>query len=571
MLLSLFPPEGNSPGRSERGTLALGMEAEGRVSMDGGPGGLARAVRVVSGVTLLSRLGGLVREVLVVRLFNATALGSAFAAGFAIPNMFRRLFGEGALSAAFIPEYTRAVKHDPELAGRLASLTVGLLALATGLLTVLIELGLLGVLLVAPGGPTRVISIQLIMLMLPFMPLVCLAAILGGMLQVHGRFGPAASGPLTLNGFIIVVAAAYLLAGRAGDRTAAYAIGLATVFSGLAQVIWFARLLRPHVRWRRDTAAAWGPARTMLRRFVPVMIGLGTLQIASLLDLAVAMWPNWVGPTVLGRAYPLDQASGIILTAAQRLYQFPLGVFGIAVATAVFPMLSRTVDEPHEFLQTLRRGVRLSVYIGLPASAGLVLVRDPLMAVTYSGGGGFNAAAVGRSAAVLMGYAPAVWAYSLNHVFTRAFYATGDTRTPMKVAVGMVALNFALNLVLIWWLREAGLAWATSLSAMLQCFVLGALVHRKLGARVIDAPTAAGLARIGVAVAIMASAVGLGLWMWPAGTTWPAHLARTGGLCLLGGAAYLAASRVLRTPELSWLLHRERGPGREDVAAAMDD
>lgn len=553
---------------------AAGSKTPPRKSGGAGTGGLARAVRVVSGMTLLSRFGGLLREVLVVRLFKATALGSAFAAGFAIPNMFRRLFGEGALSAAFIPEYTRAVKNDPQLADRFASLTIGLLALATGLLTVAIELVLLTILLVAPGGPGRVMSLQLIMLMLPFMPLVCMAAILGGMLQVHGKFGPAASGPLVLNAFIIGVAAVYLVLGRAGDRTAAYAIGIATVLSGLMQVIWFARLLSPHVRWRRDTAAAWGLTRTMLRRFVPVMIGLGTLQIATLLDLAVAMWPNWVGPTVLGRAYPLDEASGIILTAAQRLYQFPLGVFGIAVATAVFPMLSRHADEPGPFTETLRRGVRLSVYIGLPASAGLMLVRDPLMAVTYSGGGGFDAAAVARSAAVLMGYAPAVWAYSLNHVFTRAFYARGDTRTPMKVAIGMVLLNLALNLTLIWWLREAGLAWATSIAAMIQCITLGALVQHKLRVAVLDRDTFGGILRIIAAVTVMAAAVAITLAFWPAASNWAGHLARTAAGCSVGAVVYLAASKVLGTPELSWLLHRDRGPrpaGRDDVAAAMDD
>lgn len=541
------------------------MEAADSTTTAGGtpPGatGLARAVRVVSGVTLLSRFGGLLREVLVVRLFEATALGSAFSAGFAIPNMFRRLFGEGALSAAFIPEYTRVLQRDRDLADRFASLTAGLLALVTAALTLVIELALLAILLIAPGSPERVLSLQLIMLMLPFMPLVCIAAILGGMLQVHGRFGPAASGPLTLNGFIIAVAGAHLLLGRAGDVTAAYAIGAATVLSGLTQVVWFAKLLSPHIHWRRDAGPAWGITRIMLRRFVPVMIGLGTLQVASLLDLAVAMWPNWVGPTVLGRAYPLDEASGIILTAAQRLYQFPLGVFGIAVATAVFPMLSRHADEPHHFAPTLRRGVRLSLYIGLPASAGLLLVRDPLMAVTYSGGGGFGPAAVARSAAVLLGYAPAVWAYSLNHVFTRAFYALGDTRTPVKVAILMVAINFLLNLVLIWPLREAGLGWATSIAAMIQCVTLGWLVHQKLHLRLLDRPTTTAIARIGLAVAVMSAVVTAVLWTWPAASTWPGHLARTAGLCISGAAAYLAASRLLRSPELGWLLDRRRGPG----------
>lgn len=535
-----------------------------------GAAGLARAVRIVSGMTLLSRFGGLVREVLVVRLFGDTAIGAAFTAGFAIPNMFRRLFGEGALSAAFIPEYTRTRRADPELADRFASLTVGLLAIVTLAITVLAELVLFGVLLLAPGSPERVQSVQMIMLMLPFMPLVCIAAILGGVLQVHGKFGPAASGPLVLNLFICLVAGGSIMLGRPGDKPVAIAIGLATVFSGLTQVLWFLRLLRPYVRWRRDCRAAAESARVMLRRFVPVMIGLGTLQLATFLDLLVSMWPNWFGPTVLGYTYPLDYGSPVILNAAQRLYQFPLGVFGIAVATAVFPMLARDADEPASFARTLHRGVRLSLYIGLPASAGLMLVRGPLMAVTYSGGGGFGPDAVARSAAVLLGYAPAVWAYSLNHVFTRAFYARGDTRTPMKVAIAMVALNFALNIVLIWPLREAGLAWGTSVSAMLQCVTLGWLVHRRMGIRVLDRETGAGILRIAAAVAAMALAVGGVLWLWTPAATWLMHLARLSVLCVIGAAVYLAASRALRTPELGWLLHRERGV-RPDLASASGE
>jgi putative peptidoglycan lipid II flippase len=335
----------------------------------------------------------------------------------------------------------------------------------------------------------------------------------------------------------------------------AYLLGSVTVLSGFTQCAWFWVLLRPHVAWTRAYDAARPAGARMLRRFVPVLIGLGTLQINTFLDILMAMWPIWVGPTLLGQRYPMDDKSNSILSFTQRLYQFPLGVFGIAVATAVFPMLSRHADEPAHFTHTLRRGLRLSLFIGLPASLGLILVRDDLTAVLFGGKTGFGAPELARSAAVLAGFAPAVWAYSLNHVFTRAFYAKGDTRTPMSVAIAMVGLNLALNLALIWRFREAGLAWATAASASVQCAVLGLLCRRKLlSERLIDAESRRGAARIIAAATLMALAVvGLRLIL-PPPTRWSAHVLSLAILCSTGVGAYVAASLAFRTHELRWLL-----------------
>ncbi len=517
---------------------------------------LSGAVRTVSGMTLLSRLGGMVREVLVARIFGDTTIGSAFAAGFAIPNMFRRLFGEGALSAAFIPEYAQAQKADPLAAGRLASLTIWMLLLATTALTVLIEAGLLVALLVVPAAPGRVLSFELIMLMLPFMPLVCAAAILGGMLQVHGRFAPAASGPIILNTVITAVGVYFLVVGRLGDERVAFWLGAATVASGLTQCVWFIRLLRPYMRWSREVGPARPAVRAMMTRFIPALIGLGTLQINTFMDVLIAMWPIWVGATILGRAYPMDERSNVILNAAQRLYQFPLGVFGIAVATAVFPLLSRHANEPAHFVQTLRRGLRLSLFIGLPASIGLLLVRSELTAVLYGGRKGFSPEALTRTAAVLAGFAPAVWAYSINHVFTRAFYAVGNTRTPMRVAMAMVVLNLALNLVLIWPLREAGLAWATSLTAVVQSAVLSRLCGGIVEGPLLDRESSLGVIRtVAAAVAMGAGVFGASLVL-PAPGSWSAHALALTGLCACGGALFAVIAALLGCHELGWLLRR---------------
>jgi putative peptidoglycan lipid II flippase len=204
--------------------------------------------------------------------------------------------------------------------------------------------------------------------------------------------------------------------------------------------------------WTRDFAAAAPAGRTVLQRFGPVALGLGTLQLNTFLDTLIAMWPTWVGPTILGAAYPLDEASNVILSLTARLYQFPLGVFGIAIASAAFPLLARHADNPPLFIETLRRGIRLSLFVGLPASAGLVLVRSDITSVLFGHGSkGFSVEGLERSAAVLLGFAPAVWAYSLNHVLTRGFYARGDTRTPMRVSIAVMLLNLGLNVSLIWW------------------------------------------------------------------------------------------------------------------------
>lgn len=521
-------------------------------------GTLAGAVRSTALVTLGSRFGGLIRDVLIARVFDVGPVQSAFQFAFAVPNMFRRLFGEGALAAAFLPEYTDATKSpDSADADRLASLTIAALGLITGALTVIIELVLLALILLLPQDPVRDLSLRLVMVMLPFMPLICIAAILAAMLQVHGKFGAAATGPLLLNGFIVAAAAYFLITGQAGGEGTAYAIGAAAVLSGVSQCLWFTRLLRPHARWTTAWQAARPRAARMLRRFVPVMIGLGTLQLAAFIDSFIAMYPNLVGPTIAGVAYPLDQAANGLLALTQRLYQFPLGVFGVAVATAVFPLLARTKDDDAAFADMLHRGLRLSLFIGLPASAGLALVRTDALGVLYTGGSrGFSAEDLARGSAILLGYAVGVWAYSLNHVFTRAFYARGDTRTPMTVSIGCVGLNFTLNLMLIWPLREAGLAWATSAAAAVQCFVLGVLAHRRLGVRVLDAPTLGAIARTGGATLAMAAAAAGTLLLAPEAAGWSGHVVRLATACIVGAGAYAAIARVARAPELTWLLHR---------------
>lgn len=537
-------------------------------------GVLAAAVRIISGLTLLSRFFGLARDVLTARIFEDSALGSAFRAAYAVPNLFRRLFGEGALSAAFLPEYARLIKTDRAAADGLASLVVWTLTAVTGGVVVVIEGVLLARLLLFPAEEASSLSIRLMMLMLPMMPMVCITAILGGMLQSHGRFAVPAAAPVLLNLAQIAAGLAFLF-GVVRDREAgAFAVGAAAVGASVLQIVWSLLALRGLWSW----SGRFGPAReqareharTVLKRFLPVVIGLGAIQLNTMMDTVIAMWPTWVGPTIFGRAVPLDEASNAILGYTQTLYQFPLGVFGIAVATAVFPMLARSADQPEEFTRTLHRGLRLSLFIGLPASVGLLLVRHDLVTVVFGGGkAGFSADGLSRAAAVLAGFASAVWAYSLNHVFARAFYARGDTRTPMRISLFMVALNLCLNLSLIWLVREAGLAWATAIAATVQTALLARMCRTRLGITPIDRPTLAGAGRTALASAIMGLAVFAVLFWWPLQATgWLGHAARMGACVAVGGLVFAISARALRMPELSWLL--QRGPRAGASGMSLD-
>ncbi|MEO1583880.1 MAG: murein biosynthesis integral membrane protein MurJ [Planctomycetota bacterium] len=520
---------------------------------------LERNTRTVAGVTLISRVFGLARDLVLVRIFGDTPTGSAFNAAFALPNLFRRLFGEGALSAAFLPRYTTLTETDPELSRKYASLVIALLLGVTAALTILGEAALL-IWLTSSGqdDTDRALSIRLMMLMLPLMPLVCIVAILGGMLQVGARFAMPAAAPIVLN-LCMIGAAIGAIASDASPERAATAIALATLAAGFVQLAWALIALRPLVRFTTAFTDARHEASRTLRRFLPVLVGMGTLQLNTLADTLLAMWPVWIGPTLLGNPVPMDDASNAIVGFTQRLYQFPLGVFGIAVATAAFPQLARDAGNPAAFGSTLARGLRLSVFIGLPASIGLLLVREDLVAVMFSGGfsddqSGFSDDGLTRAATVLAGYALAVWAFSLNHLLTRAFYARSDTTTPMRVSLAMVAVNLALNLTLIWRFREAGLAIATAVTSTLQMALLALLLSRRLEQGIPRSPMLRGIARTAAASIAMGVAVWLVLTLLPDATIWHAHATRLGAAVATGLASYLSLS--WRSDELRQLLSR---------------
>lgn len=549
-----------APAHTDAPDADAGRAGPGGTHPGGAGGSFVRAARTVAGLTVVSRVAGLARDAICARIFGAGAVWSAFALAFMLPNLFRRLFGEGALAAALVPEYARLVRDDPALARRFATAAMGATIVVLAMVALVGEAILFALLRFTPLGESGGLALRLAMVMLPYLVLICAAAAGGGMLQTHDRFGPAAASPILLNLCIIGVASVWAWRLERSLEATAFAIAGAVLAAGVLQVAWTMLALRPHVRWSRTIEGAGVPLRRMARRMGPVILGLGALQVNTLLDGLIAGWPVLVGPTITlpgagTVAYPLDESSNAVLFFAQRLYQFPLGVFGIALATAVFPALARESDDRERFGATLRRGVRLTLFIGLPAAAGLIAVRTDL-ATAILEGGAFGEGDSARVAGVLLGYAPAIWAYALTHTLIRAFYALGDTRTPMKIALATVCANVLLNIALIWPLAEAGLAWSTSICATGQAVALAVVLSRRMGAPVFDGPTRAGVGRClaaTLAMSVVLLPASLGLLSTPG---WGASVAALAATVVVGAGVFLGACVLLRMPELRWAVER---------------
>jgi putative peptidoglycan lipid II flippase len=534
--------------------------------------------RVVSALTLLSRVFGLVRDWLLQFVFGFGGLMDAWNIAFQVPNLFRRLFGEGALAAAFVPQYSKLARSDPAGAAAFRRRVVRWMAVRLSALSALGGIVCLGLLWTGWLDERAVTAAKITAVTLWYAPMICITAILGAALQSHDRFGASSASPILMNLFMIasVLLAGYALPAETSDvlRIALVAAGL--LLSGAAQWAWHQAMLPAEGGDARpdaiDQAAVDAAMKGLLTQWLPMVVGIAVFQINSFADTMIAKifsGPQGATLTMLGltAAYPLTIGSVSVLGAAQRLYEFPLGVFGVAVATTIFPQLARRSDEPESFGRILRQGLRLTVFIGLPASAGLVLVALPLCKAIFYHVGRIQPQDAGRIAWVLIGYAPAVWAYSMNQVLTRAFYAQHNSKLPMRVATAMVGLNLAGNLLLIWPLGAAGLAWSTAICATIQCVILLACVRRYVP-RPVDGSVLRSWLRTALLTAAMALPVG---WLASAVDVeqlrWSEVIGLLAGCAALGVAVVLLGAKLLKMPELRWLLGRGEG-GRSDDAVA---
>lgn len=481
--------------------------------------------RLMAGITFVSRLLGMARESIVANYFGAGPVWAAFTVAFTVPNLFRKLLGEGALSAAFIPLYAQAVKRDRLRGGAstedashpahldhrdFAAASVNLLCLMLLALTVIGE-ALLLLLDLLPLREDWRLAVRLTAIMLPYVFLVCGAALLCGILQVHERFGITAATSIVLNACLIVgiVAASrmYDLKTLAGQEAGVEALAWLVLIAGVIQIAILLPALRAvGFRFRLGLSLRTPALRRMLRLTGPVALGTGVLQVSTMLDRMVsfllAQGPS--GQThfvLLGHAirYPMAAGAAARLNWAQYLYQFPLGVFAIALATAIFPKLSsdaivdhtpaddHTPNTPHdarvtpEFAAVLRQGIESSLFIGLPASIGMVLVATPAVRLLFQRGS-FTPADTAVTALSTAIYSSAIWAFSLQQIINRAYYALHDMMTPLIWAIANLLINTAVELPLLWTpLHESGMAAGTLVSFAIQSLVMLWLLQRRCG------------------------------------------------------------------------------------------
>ena len=456
--------------------------------------------KLIGALTLVSRVLGMARESFAAYFFGANAIWSAFTTAFLFPNLFRKLFGEGALSAAFIPLYAQQVKHNhPKEATEFAVASVNLLCAILIALTVVGELGLWGVTLVWDMRPDRLLTVKLTAIMLPYVLLVCGTAFTGGILQVHRRFGATAATPIILNLILIVgiVSAGKMwdLKTDAGQMRGVYWLSWTVLVAGVIQVLVLVPSLRAVGFRFQPILHFWTPqVQRMLKLTLPVALGAGVLQISVMLDKGISMLlaegPDGHGNLIthfnlLGHAfrYPMAEGATARLNWAQFMYQFPLGVFAIALATAIFPKLSSDAHEldQGEFKCILRRGLEACLFVGLPSSVGLIVVRYPATRFLFQAGNftSEDARLVALSTAL---YSSAVWAFSMQQILNRAYYALHDTITPLVLSIVTLIVNLGVEIPLLWTpLAEAGMAAGTAVSFALQSVVMLYMLRRRVG------------------------------------------------------------------------------------------
>jgi len=575
--------------------------------------------KLIGFFTLISRVLGLAREVVAGHYLGTGLVASAFTVAFTIPNLFRKLFGEGALSAAFIPLYAQALKAEnaPCLAGDGASpakdndtglsaspgrhgpaqrgceTTANDFAAASVNLLCLILLGITvaGELLLAAWmllerdmDLDRMLTLRLTAIMLPYVLLICGTAFLSGILQVHRRFGPPAFAPVLLNvcHIVVVFVGASLLGLHGRNANSAHVVALQTTLSywlaffvlvaGVLQWMILLPALRATGFRFKLVPRVWTPmVRRMLKLTVPVAMGAGVLQLSVLLDkgisIALMQGADSAGHLVdhfafFGRQvrYPMEMGAPARLNLAQFLYQFPLGVFAIALATAIFPSLAGDALEKDgdRFRSALRGGIEATLWEGIPASLGLILVRGPAIRLLFQHGQitAHDADLVGQS---VLYYSGAIWAFSLLQIVNRAYYAIHDTVTPLVMSIVNIVLNLVVEIPLLWWLGESAMAVGTLVSFAIQAVVMLVMLDRKVGGLDLRKSLAPLLKMIAAA-----AAMGLACWgvqklpMYPHAQNRVSWFMQSGILMAVGGGVYVGACAMMGMGVMEQIMPRRR-------------
>jgi putative peptidoglycan lipid II flippase len=474
---------------------------------------LVRNTATIGGLTLVSRVLGFVRDQLMAHFVGAGFANDAFLVAWRLPNLFRSLFAEGAFSAAFVPMFNRVV-GQAEAEGR-EGLPDGL-RFAENVLSVLLPfLAVFTTLIIAfprpivwlitfgfkdGGGPAKFdLAVHLTQLTFPYLALISLVSLLGGIMNSLNRFWVNAAAPVLLNICMIVA----LLFFRGNDAIdIAHTQALAVTISGVAQLLWLilaARSAGVKLRLKRPTLNP--EVRKLLSVIWPAAIGAGAVQF------------NLLVITMLAAGF-LGQGAVSYIYYADRLNQLPLALVGIGVGTAILPVISRQIGQGDEkaAIVTQNRAMELSLLLTLPATAGLMIGSTTLIRALFQTGA-FTAHDTQASAAVLTAFSCGLPAYILIKVFTPGFYARADTRTPVRIAMTEMACNMALNLFFVFGtnLSYVGLAISGASCAWINVGLLYWVLHRR-GHFAIDAQLKRRAIRLALAALAMAALL---LWLDP--------------------------------------------------------
>jgi putative peptidoglycan lipid II flippase len=506
--------------------------------------GFIRSAGTVSAAVAVSRITGMVREMVMARLFGAGEVYDAFLLGMRIPNLARNLFAEGALSAAFVPIFTQYLNtRGKREAQQLSNLTATALILVVGAVC---AAGMIFapqlVRLMAPGFervPGKFeLAVLLTRVMFPFLILIALAAQAMGLLNSCDRYGIPATASIFFNVGSVLVG---VTLARMAPASAIVCMAVGVLAGGLLQLLW-------------QLPAVWGQGLRYHPRIDfgdPGLRRISSLMLPALIGSAALPINTIVSTNFASR---LTDAAGHVLNGpvswlgyAFRFLQLPLGVFGVAIASATLPRIARSaaVSELNQFRATLADSIGTALLFTIPSSVGLAILGESMIALIYQGGR-FQPSDTRETAAALACYSVGLAGYSLTKILAPAFYALDDARTPMVVSIASIVVNLVASFALVSaaGMGHAGLALSIALVALFSAAALFDLLRRRIGG--LDTPRIASSA---FRVIIASAAMGLACWgaQRYAGLRHAANLT----LCIpLGVAVFYCAARLLRVPEL---------------------
>jgi len=476
--------------------------------------------------------------------FGTSLAGSAFFIAFTIPNLFRRLFGEGALSAAFVPQYVQTREQQSrDAAAVLARNVSSLLFCGLGLICLLLMLLCAGLLF---GGflPPRAATVAIpLLVMLPYLVWICLAALAMGVLNAENRFVLPAFVPCILN--LIWIGLLWVLQSFTEllPEQKTYLLAWGILLAGILQFTVQLPLIRKiGIRSSERVTPLSSGVRKVLFLMAPAALGAAVTQVNVLLDRVLALWAGDYGTAAL--------------SYAERLIYLPLGLFATALGTILLPRFStlKQIEDRSELNLTLNHGLRMMLFIMLPASIGLALLSSPIIQLLYMRGA-FDEHSLLFTQRALWLYAPGLLIFSLAKILVPFFHAHSDTQTPMRIGLIAVGLNLAFNLLFLVLLpdgwKHAGLALGTVISSLLQVLILAALIQKRYQA-LDPASLGRGLLRSSLLCIPMAGSAWIlnhVLETWPLLLRLPLSIG--GALILYGLLAILS-----RSPELRWIRER---------------